>query len=132
MGEARRRDMNFHTLQSMIGSRKRTFEMKAATDSFAIAPAGTKPYIEPSFAKNQFDTEQPQVVLISAVGATGKSTLAHILSNRLKLPILSLGYHKPVGDNTLTGLLTTSFPVKELSDIFQSLNSGEYGVIIDG
>jgi hypothetical protein len=124
--------MNFHNFQSMIGSRKRAFEMKTATDSFAVAPARAKPYIEPSFTKNEFDAEKPQVLLISAVGATGKSTLAQILSNRLNLPLLSLGRHKPVGDNTLTGLLTTSFAVEQLSVIFQSLDSGEYGIIIDG
>lgn len=124
--------MNFHNFQSMIGSRKRAFEMKAATDSFAIAAPRKAPYIEPSFTKTEFAVEKPQVLLISAVGATGKSTLAQVLSNRLSLPLLSLGRHKPVGDNTLTGLLTTSFPVDQLSAIFQSIDSGEYGVIIDG
>src|ERR1022692_2360738 len=124
--------MNFHNVQSIIGSRKRPFEMKAATDSFAITAARNAPYIEPSFTKIQFDAEKPQVVLISAVGATGKSTLAQILSNRLGLPLLSLGRHNAVGDNTLTGLLTTAFPVDQLSPVFQSVASGEYGVIIDG
>src|SRR5260370_37112973 len=119
--------MNFHNFQSIIGSQKRTFEMKAATDSFAIAPARKDPYIEPSFAKSDFDVEKPNVLLISSVGATGKSTLAQVLSNRLNLPLLSLGRHKPVGDNTLTGLLTTSFPVDQLSAIFKSIDSGEYG-----
>jgi len=106
--------------------------MKAATDSFAVAPVRKAPYIEPSFTKNEFDIEKPQVLLISAVGATGKSTLAQALSSRLNLPLLSLGRHKPVGDNTLTGLLTTSFPVDQLSAIFQSIDSGEFGIIIDG
>jgi hypothetical protein len=124
--------MNFHNFQSMIGSRRRVFEMKAATDSFSIAGTRHDPYIEPTFTKNEFDVEKPQVVLISAVGATGKSTLAHVLSNRLRLPLLSLGRHNAVGDNTLTGLLTTAFSVDQMSSIFQSIASGEYGVIIDG
>ena len=106
--------------------------MKAVTDSFAVAPVRDAPYIEPSFTKNEFNVEKPQVLLISAVGATGKSTLAQALSSRLNLPLLSLGRHKPVGDNTLTGLLTTSFPVDQLSAIFQSIGSGEFGIIIDG
>ena len=72
------------------------------------------------------------MLLISAVGATGKSALAKVLSVRLNLPLLSLGRHKPVGDNTLTGLLTTSFAVDQLSAIFQSIDSGEFGIIIDG
>ena len=124
--------MNFHNFQSLVGSRKRTFEMKVPTESFTIAPERQAPFIEQSFTKNVFETEKPQVLLISAVGATGKSTLAQVLSHRLGLPLLSLGQHKPVGDNTLTGLLTTSFPVDQLSAIFQSIAAGEYGVIIDG
>ena len=124
--------MNFYNFQSIIGSRKRAFDMKVATDSFSISGARQEPYIEPSFTKNEFDAVKPQVILISAVGATGKTTLAQVLSHRLRLPLLSLGRHKPVGDNTLTGLLTTAFPVDQLSVIFQSISSGEYGVIIDG
>ncbi len=124
--------MNFHNFQAIIGSRKRGFEMKNPTDSFAIAGEREDPYIEPTFTKNEFDVERPQVLLISAVGATGKSALAKILSGRLNLPLLCLGRHKPVGDNTLTGLLTTSFAVDQLSAIFQSIDSGEFGIIIDG
>lgn len=124
--------MNFHNLQSLIGSRKRTFTMKEETVSFAVAPDRQAAYIEPSFTKNEFETERPQVLLVSAVGATGKSTLAQILSSRLQLPLLSLASHKPVGDNTITGLLTTSFAVETLSDIFQCVRSGEFGIIIDG
>ena len=124
--------MNFHNFQSMIGARKRGFGMKAAIDSFAVPTARVAPYIEPSFTKTEFTTEKPQVLLISAVGATGKSTLAQVLASRLNLPLLNLGRHKPVGDNTLTGLLTTSFAVEQLSSIFQGIDSGEYGIVIDG
>ena len=124
--------MNFHNFQSIIGSGKRNFVMKATTDSFAIATERTTPYIEPTFTKNEFDVEKPKVLLISAVGATGKSALAEVLSTRLNLPLLSLGQHKPVGDNTLTGLLTTSFAIDQLTAVFQSIDSGEYGIIIDG
>jgi hypothetical protein len=53
------------------------------------------------------------VILISAVGATGKTALAEQLSRETRLPILDLGKHKPVGDNTLTGLLTTAYDVKD-------------------
>ena len=124
--------MNFYNLASIVASKKASYDMRMPTDSFAIAPPRTTPYIEPTFSKIDFDTEKPQVVLISAVGATGKSTLAHVLSNHTRLPLLELGKHKPVGDNTLTGLLTSTFHVEDLSMIFQGIRSGTYGVIIDG
>ena len=124
--------MNFYSLQSVISSMKTTFDMPRPMESFSIAKERGKPYIEPSFTKNEFATEKPQVILVSAVGATGKSALAQELSQRLSLPLLDLGKHKPVGDNTLTGLLTNAFSVEQLSPIFQGISSGQYGVIIDG
>ena len=124
--------MKFYNLKSIMVSQKVACDMRMPTDSFYIAPPRPTPYIEPTFSKIDFETERPQVVLISAVGATGKSALAHVLSNRTSLPLLDLGKHKPVGDNTLTGLLTSAFHVEDLSRIFQGTRSGTYGVIIDG
>jgi hypothetical protein len=124
--------MNFYDFQSIVASQKSKFAMRASSDSFAIAPQRSLPYIEPSFTKVEFEKERPAVVLISAVGATGKSTLAQVLSSRISLPLLDLGKHKPVGDNTLTGLLTSAFHVADLSKVFEGILSGTYGVIIDG
>jgi hypothetical protein len=116
----------------MVQSRKRQFAMGMPEVSFQIAGERTEPYIEPTFTKSEFSVERPKVLLVSAVGATGKSTLAQVLSSRLDLPLLSLGDHKPVGANALTGLLTTTFAVEHLSEIFHALDTGEYGIIIDG
>lgn len=124
--------MNFHNFETLIGSRKTPLAMRAEIDSFAHAPKRTEPYIEPTFTKIEFAVEKPTVVLVSAVGATGKSALAQVLSNRLKLPLLNLARHKPVGDNTLTGLLTTAFAVEQLTQVFQGISTGEFGVILDG
>ena len=124
--------MNFHNFQTLIGARKLPLEMRSEIESFARAPKRTEPYIEPTFTKNEFAAEKPPVVLVSAVGATGKSALAQVLSNRLNLPLLNLARHKPVGDNTLTGLLTTAFAVEQLSQVFQGISTGQFGVIVDG
>ena len=124
--------MKFYNLESIVASQKVAYDMRMPTDSFYIAPLRPTPYIEPTFSKIVFETEKPQVVLISAVGATGKSALAHVLSNRTSLPLLELGKHKPVGDNTLTGLLTSAFHVNDLSKLFHGIRSGTYGIIIDG
>lgn len=89
-------------------------------------------YIEPSFTKQDFNEESPTFLLITAVGASGKSALANKLSADSGMPLLNLGAHPPVADNTLTGLLTTTFPLEQLSDILTSMKNGTYGVIIDG
>lgn len=106
--------------------------MSAPTASFYIASNDQRPYIEPSFTKDDFNEEKPRFLLMSAVGASGKTALAKELSANTGMPVLDLGAHPPVADNTLTGLLTTTFPLDQLSNILTSLKSGTFGVIIDG
>jgi hypothetical protein len=124
--------MNFYSLNSIVAAHKKTIPMRQSTESFLVAPQRSEPYIEPTFEKVEFAQERPAVILISAVGATGKTTLAHVLSSRTALPLLDLAKHKPVGDNTLTGLLTTAFRVEDLTSVFDGIGQGTFGVIIDG
>ena len=124
--------MDYYNLKAILASRKKAQHLSQPSASFSVAGAQVKPYIEPTFEKVIFDTENPTIMLVSAVGATGKTALAEQLSRDLQLPLLDLSKHKPVGDNTLTGLLTHAFAVKDISSVFAGLGSGEYGVIIDG
>lgn len=126
--------MNFYSLKSIVAATKKTYSLKSPSESFCLAPAREKPYIEPTFKKvvDSFTRERPSVILISAVGATGKTALAQVLSNQTQLPLLDLARHKPVADNTLTGLLTSTFDVGQLSDVFSCIKDGSFGVIIDG
>jgi hypothetical protein len=125
--------MDFHNLCSIVSSQKALIPVRKPTDSFGVAQGREGPYIEPAFEKMMpFEQEKPAVILISAVGATGKTTLAQVLSNQTKLPLLDLAKHKPVGDNTLTGLLTQAFSFDNLTNIFEGLSKASFGVIVDG
>jgi hypothetical protein len=124
--------MNYYNLKSLVAGRKRHFTMRAASDSFCFAAERSEPFIPPTFTKIEFDAERPAVILISAVGASGKTTLAQVLSSEVGLPLLDLGKHKPVAEHSLTGLMTTSFPHQDISAIIESLVQGTYGLIIDG
>lgn len=124
--------MDFYLLKSILSAGKKPLRLTKASASFFIVDKRTRSYIEPTFQKVIFDTEKPTIVLVSAVGATGKTALAEQLSHDLKLPLLDLAKHKPVGDNTMTGLLTHAFDVKDISAVFGGLALGEYAVIIDG
>src|SRR5688572_20730053 len=99
-----RKNLDYYLLKSIVSARKKPMDLRETTDSFFVAGPATKPYIEPSFEKILFDSERPTVILISAVGASGKTALAEHLSRETGLPILDLNKHKPVGANALTGL----------------------------
>jgi len=103
--------LNYNDLRSIVSSKKATFIMSAPTASFFVAASQQRPYIEPSFRKDDFNEEKPRFLLMSAVGASGKTALAKKLSADTGMPLLDLGIHPPVADNTLTGLLTTAFPL---------------------
>ncbi len=124
--------MKFYDLSSIIAAHKEPVPLRESTDSFGVAPSRSEPYIEPTFDKIEFGQEKPTVILVSAVGATGKTTLARVLSDKTGLPLLDLAKHKPVGDNTVTGLLTSTFLVEDLTKVFQRIGRGEFGIIIDG
>lgn len=124
--------MKFYDLKSLVAAHKEPIQMRAASPSFQVAPARTDPYIEPSFDKVEFHVERPPVILVSAIGATGKTALAQVLSNSTGLPLLDLAKHKPVGDNTLTGVLTSAFGFQELGPVFEGIARGTFGMIIDG
>ena len=122
----------FTHFQSLVTSGKRSFSLKAGS-ALNVPESRKTPYIEPALEKEQFDHgEKPSVVLVSAVGATGKSALAQVLASTGTLPLLDLSKHKAVGDSTISGLLTNSFPASELSGVFGGLKDGSYGLIIDG
>jgi len=102
--------MNFYDLVAIVGSEKKPTPLANPTSSFCVVPNRAAPYIEPTFEKVVFEHDRPTVLLISAVGATGKTTLAHVLSNRISIPRLDLANHKPVGDNSLRLSISSNPP----------------------
>ncbi len=124
--------MQYKSLKSIVSSRKVPVALQTTSDSFFVKPIRVAPYIEPRFSKIDFPKEKPSILLVSAVGASGKTTTAHALSFDTQLPILDLAKHKPVGDNTLTGLLTTAYPIENIGAVLEGLRAGTHGIIIDG
>src|ERR1035437_285268 len=117
--------MKYYHLKSIVSSQKQSFHLKSASESFSQAPPASKAYIEPTFESIDWPekVERPAVILISAVGATGKTALARHLSRETNLPILDLAKHKPVGDNTLSGLLMQSFEIADMSRVLAGIAS---------
>jgi len=126
------RNISYHLLKSIVGSGKSTFQLNSSFGSFKVIGDSGGFFVDPTFKKIIWADDHPKVILISAMGATGKTTLAKHLSHEVSLPLLDLSKHKPVGDNTLTGLITSTFQIKDLSAVFQGIGDGSYGIIIDG
>ncbi len=124
--------MQYTALKSIIASQKSPATPQNPSESFFIKTKRVAPYIEPGFSKAEFPNEKPSILLVSAVGASGKTTTAHALSFDIRLPILDLAKHKAVGDNTLTGILTTAYSSDKVGTVLEGLHKGTHGIIIDG
>ena len=72
--------MNYYNLKAILDAAKGHFTLASSTESFSVATERTNPYIEPNFEKVEYETERPVVILVSAVGVTGKTALAKVLS----------------------------------------------------
>lgn len=78
--------------------------------------------------------EQPDrisIMIISAAGAVGKSTLGNELARRKQAPIWDLAQASTVGGNSLTGQLTTSFGFKLAADVSERITAGEFFLVVD-
>ncbi|MDE2757091.1 MAG: hypothetical protein OXI92_11160 [Acidobacteriota bacterium] len=124
--------MEYKALRSIVASQKNPVALQSQSNSFYASTTRVSPFIEPRFSKISFPQEKPSILLVSAVGASGKTTAANALSFDLQLPILDLAKHKAVGDNTLTGILTTAYPIAKVGTVLEGLHTGTHGIIIDG
>lgn len=124
--------MKYDLFRSIVNSRKKEIKLRTPSDSFFVKDKRVDPYIEPYFSKIEFPNEKPSILLVSAVGASGKTTSASALSFDTKLPMLDLSKHKAVGDNTLTGILTSAYPIEKVGAVLEGLRVGTHGIIIDG
>lgn len=124
--------MKYSALKAIISSNKQPIPIQTASDSFFHVTQPVRPFIEPTFTKEEYPKEKPAIILVSAVAASGKTTTAHALAFDLQLPVLDLAKHKPVGDNTLTGILTSAYPIASIGLVLEGLTKGTHGIIIDG
>lgn len=123
--------MDYYGLKSIVTSRKQQAELGVDSASFFACAERRETYVEPKFSKMEFPIEKPTIILVSAVGASGKTSAAQALSYDTGMPILDLAKHKPVGDNTLSGILIEHYP-DNVADMLAGLKAGTCGVIIDG
>lgn len=128
--------MDLSTLFSILKD-KYPFEykLKANSNEFWLCETNNETYVAPEFSIiteiSNCNLDEAQIMLISAVGATGKSELTKKLSYSLKIPVVDLGKTKVVGGNSLTGLIFQHLQPLDGGRWLEDIQNGNTCMVID-
>jgi hypothetical protein len=87
-------------------------------------------FVPPTFRQDTGDIAHAQVIIVSAPGAVGKSTLAKELAFTCQAPLWDLAADKPIAGHSLAGVLSDTFDDAAL-EIRQGLKNGSALLVID-
>lgn len=112
------------------------YELKCNSKELWVSNEKSTFYVEPELSfVSELSTcdkiEDSQVILVSAVGATGKSELTKSLSYDLKIPVVDLGNARVVASNSLTGLIFQYLSPIDGGNFLQNLQNGDTCMVID-
>lgn len=112
------------------------YELKSNSQEFNLSDIECNTFVEPEFSlvpemSNCDDLKEAQIILIVAVGATGKTVLTKKLSYDLKFPIVDLGHTKVIAGNFLTGIIFKYLKPIDGGHWLQDIKDGKSGMIID-
>lgn len=118
------------------GKKKFSYNFKEATKDIWVNKDISETYVEPDFSlvaemSNCTNLNDAQIILVVAVGATGKTELTKRLSYDLGFPVINLGHTKVVASNSLTGLIFKHLQPMDGGTWLQDIVSGTTGIIID-
>lgn len=92
---------------------------------------GLDRFVAPEVRLESGSASDSQIVLISAPGAVGKSTLAREIALAKSVPLWDLASDGPVAKHTAMGALTQSFGVTIVSQAISALTSGKMFLVVD-
>lgn len=112
-----------------------TYKLKVEEPDFRIENTINPAFVAPVLTKvrenSSGELEAARIILIEAVGATGKTELTKKMSHWLQSPIFDLGLTKVVAGNSLTGLLTKRMDLMDCFNYMASIRDGKANIIID-
>src|SRR6266853_5255609 len=94
------------------------------------APKESPWFVEPHLREESSSGAEPRVIIVSAAGAVGKTTVAEELSRRTGAPRFNLST-RHVGSNTFLGLIGSAYGPAKVSQVYESLKSGQLFLILD-
>lgn len=109
------------------------FPVNADPAGLAYVEKGLPEFVGPdlSLGSGTRPIANARVVIVSAAGAVGKSTLARQLAFQKHAPLWDLAHADAVGGKSLTGQISSSFGFKLASDVTARLVKGEVFIVID-
>lgn len=112
-----------------------SYNLKVAEPDFRLEKKLNPAFVAPVLTKveenSTSELSEARIILIEAVGATGKTELTKKMSNWLQSPIFDLGLTKVVAGNSLTGLLTKRMDLMDCFNYMASIRDGKANIIID-
>lgn len=129
--------LSLSDLESYFNGKKTfSYNFKGNTKDIWVNKEKSETYVEPDFSlvaemSNCTNLNEAQIILVVAVGATGKTELTKRLSYDLGFPVVNLGHTKVVASNSLTGLIFKHLRPMDGGAWLQDIVSGKTGIIID-
>lgn len=124
--------IEFQDLLSTLPSCRR-FDLTGKRDDVSY-PGEQKPaFVAPSLRPRTdvHNPPQPRVVIISAAGAVGKSTLAEEMARERGAPLWDLSRAKTVGQGSLAGMISQTYGVGASPEVTRAVVGGELFFVID-
>ncbi|WP_088342367.1 NACHT domain-containing protein [Robiginitalea sediminis] len=129
--------VSLYKLESILVSDLNPFQetkLQKRTPSLRLHIESNTKFVKPNFSILEGEISHegiPKIFMFSAPGATGKSELTKYLSSSLHMPVFDLSAHKPVGANSLTGLIYETLGHENLGEFIGDLKKGKATIIID-
>ena len=112
-----------------------TYEFKESREDFRVEEERNEDFIPPILSEvsdySSSTLKESRIILIEAIGATGKTELTKHISNKLKCPIFDLGKTNVVAGNSLTGLLSKRLNRKDHYTFLDNIAEGRSTLLID-
>jgi hypothetical protein len=90
-------------------------------------------FVHPTLKPSALDGELSgyQVVVVSAAGAVGKSTMAAELAAQRNMALWNLAKAGSVGQGSLHGMIAQAFGIQNAAAVNTALGAGTFGIVID-
>ncbi len=126
--------MNFQTFLDILPNcaGKESLPVTSSPGGFRYVQQSLPEFIGPDMTVSEInESTRARVVIVTAAGAAGKSTLGKEMAFRKNAPIWDLAQASAVGENSMMGQLTTAFGFGLIGRVSKDLNDGSLFLIVD-